>query len=37
MSEFLLSPAARLDLLGISEYVARDSVEAADRVIEKLH
>ena len=37
MSEFLLSPAARLDLLGIWEYVARDSVEAADRVIEKLH
>jgi plasmid stabilization system protein ParE len=37
MSEFLLSPAARLDLLDIWEYIARDSVEAADRVIEKIH
>jgi plasmid stabilization system protein ParE len=29
MNEFVLSPAARLDLLEIWKYIARDSIEAA--------
>lgn len=32
MSDHFFSPEARLDLLNIWEYIARDNVEAADRV-----
>jgi plasmid stabilization system protein ParE len=36
MSEHFFSPEARLDLLEIREYMARDNVSAADRVIEEI-
>src|SRR6267154_2122558 len=32
MSDFVLSPEARLDLLNIWEYIAQDNIDAADRV-----
>ena len=32
MAEYLYSPEARLDLLEIWEFIARDDVDAADRV-----
>ena len=37
MKRFVLSPAAAQDLEDIWEYVAFDSIEAADRLITKLH
>jgi hypothetical protein len=36
MPEFLYSPAARLDLLEIWEYIARDNLDAADRVEQEI-
>lgn len=37
MNEFILSPAARHDLLDIWEYIAEDSLDAADRVRDDLY
>ncbi len=37
MAEYVLSPEARLDLLGIWEYIARDDVDAADRVEQEVN
>lgn len=34
---FVLTPQARADLLGIWTYIAEDSQENADRVLERLH
>ncbi len=36
MAEFFYSPAARLDLLEIWEYIARDNLDAADRVEQEI-
>lgn len=36
MSEFILSPAARLDLIEIWEFIAQDNVDAADRVRDEM-
>jgi len=36
MSEFILSPAARLDLIDIWEFIAHDSIDAADRVRDEM-
>jgi antitoxin ParD1/3/4 len=36
MSEFTLAPAARQDLLDIWDYIAVDSLDAADRVRDEL-
>ena len=36
MSGFTISPAARLDLMEIWEYIARDNLNAADRVAEEI-
>lgn len=33
---YSLTPQARLDLISIWEFIARDSIDAADRVAEKL-
>jgi len=32
MSGFVLSPAARLDLIELWEFIAQDNIDAADRV-----
>ncbi len=37
MREFLLSPAARLDLFDIWEYIAENDIEAADRVRDEIY
>ena len=37
MSRFVLSPAARQDLHDIWEYIAQDSVGAADRFVKRIH
>jgi plasmid stabilization system protein ParE len=37
MNRFVLAPDADLDLDDIWEYIAIDSLDAADRFIEKLH
>lgn len=37
MGEFLLSPAARLDLFDIWEYIAENDIEAADRVRDEIY
>jgi antitoxin ParD1/3/4/toxin ParE1/3/4 len=37
MSRFVLSPAARRDLHDIWEYIAEDSVPAADRFVKRIH
>jgi len=37
MSGFLLSPAARQDLHDIWDYIAGDSVPAADRFLKRIH
>ena len=37
MREFLLSPAARLDLHDIWDYIAADDIEAADRVRDEIY
>ena len=36
MNRFVLSPAAEMDLEAIWDYIAQDSLDAADRWIEKL-
>ena len=36
MSDFISSPAARLDLMEIWENIARDNLDAADRVAEEI-
>ena len=36
MSRFVLTPQAELDLVAIWDYIARDSVSQADRVISKI-
>ncbi len=36
MSEFILSPAARLDLTEIWEFIAQDNLDAADRVRDEM-
>jgi plasmid stabilization system protein ParE len=36
MADYFYSPAARLDLLEIWEYIARDNLDAADRVERKI-
>ncbi len=36
MSEFILSPAARLDLIEIWEFIAQDNPDAADRVRDEM-
>ena len=36
MSEHFFSPEARLDLLEIWEYIAKDKLTAADRVLEEI-
>lgn len=36
MKGFLLAPEAFLDLESLSEYIARDNPDAADRVLDKL-
>ena len=36
MNQFVLSPEAAQDLIGIWEYIAVDEIEAADRLIAKL-
>jgi len=36
MSEHFFSPEARLDLLEIWEYIAKDNLTAADRVLEEI-
>ncbi len=37
MIEFVLSPAARQDLHDIWDYIAKDSIRAADRLIVRIH
>ena len=37
MSRFLLFPQANLDLIEIWEYIALDSMDAADRVYDELY
>lgn len=37
MAHFVLSPEARDDLREIRDYIARDNVEAARRVLRELH
>ena len=37
MREFLLSPAARLDLFDIWEYIAESDIEAVDRVRDEIY
>lgn len=37
MSSFIFSPAARLDLLEIWDYIAEDNVTAADKVTHTIH
>jgi antitoxin ParD1/3/4 len=37
MAEYSFSPEARLDLMDIWEYIARDNVSAADRVAQEIH
>jgi plasmid stabilization system protein ParE len=37
MNGFLLSPAARQDLLEIWDYIAQDSSVAADRFLKRIH
>src|SRR5437870_1099570 len=37
MNGFILSPEAREDLLDIWEYVARDSIDAADRLRDEIY
>jgi antitoxin ParD1/3/4/toxin ParE1/3/4 len=36
VSRFLLTPQAELDLVGIWEYIARDSIRNADQVLDEL-
>lgn len=36
MADFVYSPEARLDLLEIWEYIARDNLDAADRVEQEI-
>jgi antitoxin ParD1/3/4/toxin ParE1/3/4 len=36
MSEFILSPAARLDLIEIWDFIAQDNIDAADRVRDEM-
>lgn len=36
MADYFFSPEARLDLLEIWEYIARDDIDAADRVIAEI-
>jgi plasmid stabilization system protein ParE len=36
MADHIFSPEARLDLFEIWEYIARDNIGAADRVIEEI-
>jgi plasmid stabilization system protein ParE len=37
MADYVFSPQARLDLLEIWEYIARDDLDAADRVEAEIH
>ncbi len=37
MSGFLLSPAAREDLHDLWDYIAKDSIPAADRFLKRIH
>jgi plasmid stabilization system protein ParE len=37
MGDFFYSAEARLDLFGIWEYIARDNLDAADRVEKDIH
>lgn len=36
MAPFIVSPAARLDLMEIWEYIAEDSLSSADKVIQTI-
>ena len=36
MRDFVLTPRAELDLIEIWEYIAQDSIDAADRVLDQL-
>ena len=37
MANYLYSPEARVDICAIWEYIARDNIEAADRVENEIH
>jgi plasmid stabilization system protein ParE len=37
MADYIFSPQARIDLLEIWEFIARDNVDAADRVEGEIH
>jgi antitoxin ParD1/3/4 len=37
MAEYFFSPEARLDLIDIWDYIARDNVSPADRVAQEIH
>lgn len=37
MTDFIFSPQARLDLIEIWTFIAEEDVDAADRVLERIH
>jgi plasmid stabilization system protein ParE len=37
MTGFVFSPTAERDLVGIWEYIARDNIDAADRICDQIH
>ncbi|MGH9841251.1 MAG: type II toxin-antitoxin system RelE/ParE family toxin [Blastocatellia bacterium] len=37
MSDFFISPQARLDLIELWQFIAEEDVDAADRVIKEIH
>jgi toxin ParE1/3/4 len=37
MSQYRLEPTARADLASISDYIAKDSVSAAEKLLDRFH
>lgn len=37
MTDFILSPQARLDLIELWTFIAEEDVDAADRLLERIH